>query len=201
MVEKGLIIIAIVLCICLFLLFLTLSYMLLGHIVDKVMEYWFYRFDRVTTNEAVFNKQFYKNIGIKVDKTTAKIEGTPFLQEDILFEFNDICISNYRIVKLISKQDGPWIWKRRWDREYVSSSGLYYDRPDGSFITIVTSDRNLLNEVEMLMFRKTPFTISVLDPDGSTRIRVNDVVITKEVFDGNIHYITGDFCTYLNTKI
>ena len=37
--------------------------------------------------------------------------------------------------------------------------------------------------------------------DGIMYIKDQLKEITKEVFDGNIHYITGDFCAYLNTKI
>ena len=174
--------------------------MLLCHILNKIMEYWFCKFERVTTNELVLNKEYYKSIGINTDKLMAKIEIIPFCQEDIQFEFNDIRLTSYENVKLVNVQNGPCIWKRRWDREYPKSK-LYSNRPDGRFITIVTSDRNLLNNVGMLMYEKTRFNISVLEPDGSTDIRINNVIITKEVFDGNAHYITGDFSTYLNTKI
>ena len=200
MIETGVIVMTIVLCICLFLVLFTVSYMLLCHILNKIMEYWFYKFERVTTNELVLNKEYYKSIGINTNKLVASIEIIPFCQEDIKFEFNDIYISSYENVKLVNVQDGPCIWKRRWDREYIGSR-LYSNRPEEASITIVTSDRNLLDHVEMLMYEKTRFNISVLEPDGSTHIRINNVVITKEVFDGNTHYITGDFSTFLNTKI
>lgn len=72
----------------------------------------------------------------------------------------------------------------------------YYSHRDATYCTKVEKSR--LTYYEAMTYGGSccrDEKITIYDRSG------RKCVITKEVFDGNAHYITGDFSTFLNTEI